>query len=91
MRTALTHLGALAIFAALSIAVFGVPLIARGFSSFRIGDSIAGDPQIYMWGFAIAHGLAPLDSAAVWAPGRLLKNKFSQPAPSLLSPRWGED
>jgi hypothetical protein len=70
MRTTLTHMAALAMFAALSIAIFGVPLIARGFSSVRLGVWNAGDPQIYMWGFAwyphaITHSLDPLERGAV--------------------------
>jgi hypothetical protein len=73
MRPTLTYLGALAIFAALSIAIFGAPLMARGFSTFRLRVWSAGDPQIYMWGlawypYALAHRLDPLETAAVWAP-----------------------
>jgi hypothetical protein len=81
MRTTLTYLGALAIFAALSTVIFGSPLITRGFSAYRLGDTVAGDPQIYIWGLAwyphaLSHGLDPLQTAAVWAPGRLLKSEF---------------
>jgi hypothetical protein len=73
MPRILTYCGAFAIFAALSIAIFSVPLIARGFSSFRLGVGVAGDPQVYMWGFAwyphaISHGIDRLYSTAVWAP-----------------------
>ena len=52
MRRTLTYLRALAFLAAFSIAVFGLPLIAPGFSDYRLGHRIAGDPQIYMWGLA---------------------------------------
>jgi len=73
MTRTLTNLGALGIFAGLSIGIFGVPLLQRGFSSHRIGVWSAGDPQVYMWGLAwyphaISRGLDPLESTAVWAP-----------------------
>jgi hypothetical protein len=73
MPRILTYCVAFAIFAVLSIAIFCAPLIARGFSSYRLGDTIAGDPQIYMWGLAwyphaLTHGLDPLETTAVRAP-----------------------
>lgn len=99
MRTGLSHFGALAIFVALSIAIFGVPLLARGFASFRIGAWSAGDPQVYMWGMAwyphaITRGLDPLETTAVWAPtGFNLAWSTTVPGASLaawpLTRLWG--
>ncbi len=72
MRKLLTTLGALAIFAALSVSIFGTPLIARGFATSCFGG-YTGEPQIYMWGLAwyphaISHRLVPLETSVVWAP-----------------------
>src|SRR5215469_16375818 len=98
MTRTLTHLGALGIFAGLSIAIFGVPLLQRGFSSQNIGFW-SGDPQVYIWGLAwyphaISHGLDPLETSVVWAPtGFNLAWSTTIPGASLvawpLTRLWG--
>jgi hypothetical protein len=66
----LRSLCALALYFSLSIFFFGRPLF-KGFSSFYIGTS--ADPALMMWllvwwPHAIAHGLNPMLTRAVWAP-----------------------
>jgi hypothetical protein len=72
LRKLLTTLAALGIFAALSLSIFGIPLIAHGFATSCLGG-YSGEPEIYMWGLAwyphaISHNLAPLETNVVWAP-----------------------
>ena len=89
MRRRLWDAAALAIYAIAS-AIFLHPLFAGGFSTVCIGSPESNDPQIFIWGlawypYAIAHGLDPLFTKAVFAPsGYNLAWSTTLPAPALI-------
>ena len=82
-------LAALAVYAALSIAFFGIPVLPRLRTSF-IGSYIGTDPSAYMWflswwPYAVLHGLNPFRPEIVWAPtGYNLAWSASVPGLALL-------
>ena len=93
--TAVRHLGALALYAALSLWLYGGPLLDGSDTYLGLGN----DAEIFMWSFAwwphaIAEGIDPVVTHAVWAPeGMNLMWATSVPtAAALLAPvtaAWG--
>lgn len=81
---------ALAVYGGLSFILFIRPLLAAGFSEFRLGTGPGGDPQQYIWGlgwypYALTRGLNPIVTRVAWAPtGYNLTWSTTVPGPSLL-------
>lgn len=82
-------LAALAVYAALCVAFFGIRVLPRLRTSF-LGSYIGTDPSAYMWflswwPYAVLHGLNPFRPEIVWAPtGYNLAWSASVPGLALL-------
>lgn len=82
-------LAVFAAFAAISVALFGQPVLGDPTHRF-IGNPVWPDPDFFIWAMAwwphaLSHGLNPLWTHAVWAPhGYNLAWATGAPGPSLL-------
>src|SRR6266566_3328925 len=81
--------GALALYLGASVLLFGLPLLGH-LSSRLMGSSIYPDSRFFVWAMrwwphAVGHGLNPIWTRAVWAPGGYnLAWATGAPGPSLL-------
>ena len=86
----LENAAALAIYSALALVLFALPLLGC-FSECRIGYYLNGDPQVYIWGlawypYALSHGLDPIFTKVGWAPiGYNLAWSTTVPGLSILA------
>ena len=82
-------MGVFGLYLAASILLFGLPVLSDPSHSF-IGPPQSPDPRFFLWALswwphALAHGMNPIWSSAVWAPeGYNLAWATGAPGPSLL-------